>query len=140
MNVLTITAGSLFILFFIGEFIGIKRFSRRPKARTAMWNINLFSTFLWVFAISLLLLEKKSGVVITLILALLWLIAQVRAHWIPYVLGAPEDYRREYENIFRNTIKILPRITQRGVVPNLYHTFIGLLLLGIMISGLRILF
>jgi hypothetical protein len=105
-----------------------------------MWNINLFFTVLWIIAISLLFFEKKSGVVFTLILALLWIIAQSRAHWIPYVLGAPEDYRREYEKIFKNTFSILPRITKRGVVPNLYHTLIGLLLFGTIVSGLRILF
>jgi len=139
MQLLTVVASGLFLLFFIGEFIGVKGFSRRPKPGTSMWKINLVFTVLWVIAITLLLFGRTSGVLFTLVLSILWFIAQIRAHWIPYIFGAPFDYQREYQKIFQNTITFLPRLTKRGVVPDLYHTIIGLLLIGTIISGLRVL-
>lgn len=139
MQLLTLSAGGLFLLFFAGEFIGIKGFSRKPKARSGMWNINLVFTVLWITAITLLLFERTSGVILTLVLSILWLIAQIRAHWIPYLLGAPEEYRNEYQRIFQHTATVLPRLTKRGVVPNLYHTLIFILLVMTVISGVRVL-
>ncbi len=139
MQLLTLVAFTLFLLFFIGEFIGVKGFSRRPKTGSSMWNINLVFTALWIIAISLLLFGRTSGVIFTLVLSILWLIAQVRAHWIPYLLGAPHDYQREYQKLFQNTVSILPRMTKRGVIPDLYHTIIGLLLIATIIAGVRVL-
>ncbi len=139
MQLLTLSAGCLFLLFFIGEFVGIQGFSRRPKARTMMWNINMVFTVLWLAAITLLLYGKTSGVVLTLVLSILWVIAQIRAHWIPYILGAPIEYQREYQRIFKQTVSVLPRLTKRGVVPNLYHTLILILLFLTISSGLSVL-
>ncbi len=139
MQLLTLSASGLFLLFFVGEFIGIKGFGRKPKARSSMWNINLVFTVLWIAAITLLLFERKGGVVLTLVLSFLWLIAQARAHWTPYILGAPEEYRKEYERIFQNTASVLPRLTKRGVVPNLYHTLIFILLVLTIVSGVTVL-
>jgi|GEM_PF-1572731 len=139
MQLLTLSASCLFLLFFIGEFIGIKGFSRRPKSRTTMWNINLVFTVLWITAITLILFQRTSGVVLALVLSVLWIIAQIRAHWIPYILGAPQEYRQEYQRIFKNTASVLPRLTKRGVVPNLYHTLIFILLVLTIGSGITVL-
>jgi hypothetical protein len=139
MVLLTVSASVLLVFFFAGEFIGIKGFSRRPTPRTTMWNINVLFMILWVAAVTMLLFERTSGVVITLVLSVLWLIAQLRTHWTPYILGAPEDYRREYRHIFRNTVSILPPLTKRSVVPNLYHTLILILLVITIVSGILVL-
>lgn len=139
MQLLTLSASGLFLLFFVGEFIGIKGFSRKPKTRSSMWNINLVFTVLWITAITLLLFERTGGVVLTLVLSILWLIAQLRAHWTPYLIGAPEEYQREYQRIFQHTVSILPRLTKRGVVPNLYHTLLFILLIMTVVSGVAVL-
>jgi len=139
MQLLTVAASGLFLLFFVGEFIGIKGFSRRPKTRSSMWNINVVFTVLWITAITLMLFQRTSGIILTLILSVLWFIAQVRAHWIPYILGAPHEYRQEYQRIFQHTVSVLPRLTKRGVVPNLYHTMIFILLVLTLISGTAVL-
>lgn len=104
-----------------------------------MWNINLVFTVLWITAITLILFQRTSGVVLALVLSVLWIIAQIRAHWIPYILGAPQEYRQEYQRIFKNTASVLPRLTKRGVVPNLYHTLIFILLVLTIGSGITVL-
>jgi hypothetical protein len=139
MALLTASASVLLLFFFAGEFIGIKGFSRRPVPRSTMWNINVLFAMLWVAAVTMLLFERTSGVVFTLVLSVLWLIAQLRTHWTPYVLGAPEEYRREYRHIFQNTVSILPRLTRRGIVPNLYHTLLLILLVITVVSGIVVL-
>jgi hypothetical protein len=140
MSPVTVAALGLFLVFFIGDFIGVKGFSRRTRPRTMLWNVNLFFSWLWVLAIGLLLFEVPGSVLLTIVLALLWFMAQVRAHWIPYLIGAPEEYRREYGRIFRDLVCVLPRLNSRGVVPPLYQTVILVLILITIVTGFRALF
>jgi hypothetical protein len=137
MHLLTLSAIALFLLFIVGDFIGVRRFSIRPPAGTTMWKINLFFVFVWLFAITLLLLNSWYGMILVLFLSFLWLLAQIRAHWIPYVMGAPEEYRQEYSRIFQNTVSILPRLNSRGIVPNLYYTLLFILLALTLILALE---
>jgi hypothetical protein len=140
MSPVTVAALCLFLVFFIGEFIGVKGFSKRPRPRTMLWNINLFFSGLWVLAIGLLLFEVPGSVLFTVVLALLWFTAQARTHWIPYLIGAPEEYRREYGRIFMDLVRVLPRLSRRGVVPTLYQTVLLVLILITIVTGFRALF
>lgn len=58
---------------------------------------------------------------------LLWGILQFRAHWVPFLFGAPDAQIRSYYDAFGENIYIFPR-SDRRVVPDAYHTILHALM------------
>jgi hypothetical protein len=137
MTIFEIIALVVLILFVMGEFFNIPRFGRRPGYKTAVWKLNVGLLIAWCVGCSLLLTGLRGGNTLLLIISILWVIGQLRTHWFPYLFGAPEEYRSEYKMIFRDNLTVLPRITHRGVVPDLYHTLIIISLIILIFSGIR---
>ena len=55
--------------------------------------------------------------------------------WVPYLFGTSEQELEEHEQLFGNTVRILPRIGNHPV-PNAEHTVAGLLMVVMVVSAL----
>ncbi len=54
--------------------------------------------------------------------------------WIPYFFGASEAQQAEYDQLFSQTLRVLPRIGNHPV-PNAEHTVAGLLMIIMVVSA-----
>ncbi len=137
MTPLLASAAIVVLLFILGEFFTVKGFGRRPSATSPAMKINIILLAAWLAGITIHFAGYPAGALLLLLLAVLWTISQMRTHWIPWLIGAPEEYREGYHKIFGGHSTILPRLTKRGVLPDAYHTFLFLFLLITIYYGVK---
>jgi hypothetical protein len=137
MRIFELSAIAVFLLFLAGEFLAPGRFGRRPSYKSTVWKINIVLLATWGAGCILLFAGSEIGRTLLLLISVFWIIGHIRTHWVPYLFGAPEEYRVEYKRVFANSFTVLPRITSRGIVPDLYHTLIFISLLILVVTGIR---
>jgi Na+-transporting methylmalonyl-CoA/oxaloacetate decarboxylase gamma subunit len=137
MRIFELSAFAVLLLFLVGEFLAPGRFGKKPSYRSTVWKINVALIAAWGTGCILLFAGLGIGRTLLLLISVIWIIGHIRTHWVPYFFGAPEEYRVEYKRVFKDSFTVLPRITSRGIVPDLYHTLLFISLLILVFTGIR---
>lgn len=75
---------------------------------------------------------QPAGKWILFAILMFWLVVQFFCHWYYTIFGASESKLQGYNDCFRNTIHIFP-ISEKRIVPDLYHMILHVLILGNMV-------
>ena len=75
---------------------------------------------------------QPAGKWILFAILMFWLVVQFFCHWYYTIFGASESKLQGYNDCFRNTIHIFP-ISEKRIVPDLYHMILHVLILGKMV-------
>ena len=75
---------------------------------------------------------QPAGKWILFAILMFWLVVQFFCHWYYTIFGASESKLQGYNDCFRNTIHIFP-ISEKRIVPDLYHMILHILILGNMV-------
>lgn len=73
-------------------------------------------------------LYRPVGKWILLIVLVLWFAVQFLCHWYYTIFGASEKKIKGYNECFKDSIRIFP-MSEKRLVPDLYHIFLHLLIL-----------
>ena len=79
---------------------------------------------------------RPAGKWILLALLVLWFTVQFFCHWVYTLFGASEEKLRGYNDCFRGTVRLFP-VSEKRLVPDLYHIVLHLLLITNIISCVR---
>jgi hypothetical protein len=83
------------------------------------------------------LISLRSGNLILIEMALVLLVVMVSREfwlwWVPYLTRPSEEWRNWYQQVFRETVRVLPPIRDNPI-PNLEHCILHLLILSSLFS------
>ena len=91
---------------------------------------------LYSVGLGLYYLLGDAGKRILLGILVLWLLAQFFCHWRYTIFGASREKLAGYNDCFRNTVRLFP-MSERRLIPDLYHIVLHLLILLNIILCLR---
>lgn len=77
--------------------------------------------------------QQRALLIVALVLSCLYVIGHLGSWWVPYLFGATEFQRTEYEKSFARTLKVLPAIGDHSV-PDAEHLVVGLLIASMITS------
>lgn len=75
---------------------------------------------------------QPSGKWILFAILMFWLVVQFFCHWYYTIFGVSEKKLEGYNKCFKDTIHILP-VSEKRLIPDLYHMILHILILGNMV-------